>query len=39
MIASRTTMKLLVVASVFFNIQVVYMRIELENFYPLINDQ
>ena len=35
MIASRTTMKLLVVASVFFNIfQVVYMRIELDNFYP-----
>jgi hypothetical protein len=35
MIASRTTMKLLVVASVFFNIfQVVYMHIELDNFYP-----
>ena len=32
---SRTTMKAFIIASVFFNVfQVIYMRIELEDFYP-----
>lgn len=35
MVRSRTAMKFLVLASVFLNVfQVVYMRIELEDFYP-----
>ena len=34
-LSSRTTMKLFIVASVFLNVfQVIYMRIELEDFYP-----
>ena len=35
MVRPRTAMKFLVLAPVFFNVfQVVYMRIELDNFYP-----